>query len=69
MTMNMGSFTLTNMWYAPQPAAKGDNIDLGYSANPNGQPIDKIAPMMKAMFQKMVGAQNMTGDGPESACN
>jgi hypothetical protein len=65
-TMNMGTFTLMKLWYAP--GGMTDNINLGYSPNPTGADISAVVPQMRAALTKMLGAGNLT-DHAEKICN
>lgn len=62
----MGSFVLMDMWYRPNGG--GDNIELGYSPNPDGGGIAQVVPLVRVAMQRMVGAANVT-DHAEKACN
>jgi hypothetical protein len=64
-TSNMGGFTLMKMWYAPNKT--GDNINLGYGPNPNSASLAQVVPQVRAVLQRMLGANNVT-DHPEKLC-
>lgn len=64
--MNMGSFTLIEMWYKPK--GNGDNINLGYSPNPTGMDLAHVVPLVRMGLERMLGAGNVT-DHAQKVCD
>jgi hypothetical protein len=61
----MGGFVLMQLWYAPDKS--GDNINLGYGANPNAASLAQAVPQVRSVLQRMLGANNVK-DHPEKLC-
>lgn len=64
--MNMGNFTLMEMWY--KPGGNGDNINLGYSPNPAGTDLAHVVPLVRMGLVRMLGAGNVT-DHAQKVCD
>lgn len=66
LNADLGSYTLTNMWYAPGPLT-GDNIDLGYSQTPTAMQFDALVATTRDALEKFSG-QKLLADHAEKVC-
>lgn len=69
VTMTMGSFILDHMWMADDPKSRGDSINLGHAENPTGMTIDSLGAQTKAIYDKILGPENVAASRAQKLCN
>jgi hypothetical protein len=69
VTMSMGSFVLDHMWMPDDPKLRGDNINLGHTDNPTGMTIDALGAQTKAIYDKILGPENVAASRAQKLCN